>query len=37
VHDDEYFEYLLGDFNYLGKEMLIMRKIGRHEVALNDN
>jgi hypothetical protein len=31
VHDNhEYFEYLLGDPNYLGEEMFTMKKIGRH-------
>jgi len=31
MHDNhEYFEYLLKDPSYLGKEMFIMKKIGRH-------
>jgi hypothetical protein len=32
MHDDEYFEYLLGD---LGDKMFIMKKIGRCEMGLN--
>jgi hypothetical protein len=35
VHDDEYFEYLLGDLGYLGKKMIIMRKLGKWEVGSN--
>jgi hypothetical protein len=35
VHDDEYLEYLLGDPNYFGKEMFIMRRLGRWEVDHN--
>jgi len=31
MHDNqEYFEYLLGDPSYLGKEMFVMKKIGKH-------
>jgi DDE superfamily endonuclease len=32
VHDDDYFEYLLGDPGYIGEEMFIMRRVGRREV-----
>jgi hypothetical protein len=37
MHDDEYFEYLLGDPNYLGENMFIMKRIGRGEIGLNAN
>jgi hypothetical protein len=37
VHDDEYFEYLLRDPIYLGKEMFLMRRIGRHDMGFNVN
>jgi hypothetical protein len=29
IHDDEYFEFLLGDPMYMGEEMFIMWRIGR--------
>jgi hypothetical protein len=32
VHDDDYFEYLLGDPGYVGEEMFITRRVGRREV-----
>jgi hypothetical protein len=35
LHGNEYFEYLLGDFSYLGEKMFIMRRIGRHEIGFN--
>jgi len=28
MHDDENFEYLLGDFSHLGEKMFIMKRIG---------
>lgn len=28
AHEDEYFEYLLGDPGYIGEEHFIMRRIG---------
>jgi hypothetical protein len=37
VHDDENFEYFLGDFSYLGEKMFIMKRIGRCEISLNAN
>ncbi len=37
LHGDEYFEYLLGDLGYVGEEMFIMRRIGRHEISPNAN
>jgi len=36
VHDDEYFNYLLRDPDYLGEEMFIVR-IGMCEVGLNND
>jgi len=35
VHDDENFEYLLGDSSYLGENMFIMKRIGRCEINHN--
>ncbi len=35
VHDDENFEYLLGDSSYLGEKMFIMKRIGRCAISLN--
>jgi hypothetical protein len=35
MHDDEYFEYLLGDPNYLSANMFIMKRIRRCEIGLN--
>lgn len=36
-HGDEYFEYLLGDPNYIGEKMFIMHKIGWKTLVLNAN
>jgi hypothetical protein len=33
VHKDVYFEYLLGDPRYMGKDMFVMRHIGRCKLA----
>ena len=33
THNDEYFEYLLGDPGYVGEDMFIMRRIGQRELA----
>jgi len=30
VHIDEYFEYLLNNLGYMGKEMIVICCIGRH-------
>ncbi len=35
MHGDEYFEYLLGNLGYIGEEMFITRRIGKHEIGLN--
>jgi hypothetical protein len=35
THDNEYFEFLLGDLGYTGEEMFIMWKIGRQEITPN--
>jgi len=32
-HDDEYFEYVLGDPGYIGEEMYIMRRVDRREAT----
>ena len=32
THNDDYFEYLLGDPGYVGEEMFIMRRLGRREI-----
>jgi hypothetical protein len=37
IHEDNYFEVLLEDFNYTGEEMFIMIRIERREVAPNSN
>jgi hypothetical protein len=37
LHDDEYFEYLLGDHGYLNEEMFIIWRIGRGEIGPNDD
>jgi hypothetical protein len=37
THGDEYFEYLLGNPNYMGEEMFIMRRIGQQKFAPNAN
>jgi hypothetical protein len=37
IHDDEYFEFLLGDPRYMGKKMFIMQRIGRREITPNAN
>jgi hypothetical protein len=34
VHIDEYFEYLLSNLGYMGKEMIVICCIGRHELIL---
>jgi len=34
VHINKYFEYLLGDPSYMGKEMFVMRKIKRCKLTL---
>ncbi len=33
MHTNEYFEYLLDDLGYMDKNMFIMCRIGRHELA----
>jgi len=33
MHTDEYFEYLVGDHGYMGKDMFIMHHIGWRELA----
>jgi L-rhamnose isomerase len=35
VHDDENFEYLLGDSSYLGEKTFILKRIGRCKINLN--
>ncbi len=35
MNDDQYFEYLLEDLDYLSEEMLIMNRIKKHGVASN--
>jgi hypothetical protein len=37
IHDNEYFEFLLGDPRYMGEEMFMMWRIGRHEIIPNAN
>ncbi len=37
IHEDNYFEVLLEDFNFMGEEMFIMIRIGTREVAPNSN
>ncbi len=37
VHTNEYFEYLLGDFSYMGKNMFVMCCIGRREMTFRIN
>jgi hypothetical protein len=37
VHTNAYFEYLLGDPRYMGKDMFVMRCIGRCELAPRTN
>jgi len=37
IHQDDYFEYLLGDPRYLGEEMFIMRRMGRQKLPPNAN
>ncbi len=37
THDDEYFEFILGDLGYMGQEMFIMWRIGRRKIAPNAN
>jgi hypothetical protein len=34
---DEYFEYLLGDLRYMGKDMFVMQCIGKCELAPRAN
>jgi hypothetical protein len=34
---DEYFEYLLGNLKYMGKDMFVMRHIGKCELAPGAN
>jgi hypothetical protein len=33
MHINEYFEYLLGDPNYLGEDMFVICQLGRHELT----
>ena len=33
THDDDYFEYLLGDPGYVDEDMFIIRRIGQREIA----
>lgn len=35
MNDDQHFEYLLVDLDYLSEGMLIMNRIKKHEVAPN--
>jgi len=35
LHGDEYFEHLLGKFNYLSEKMFIVKKIRRCEIRFN--
>jgi hypothetical protein len=37
VHINEYFEYLLGDLRYMGKDMFMTRCIGRCKLAFGAN
>ncbi len=37
IHEENYFELLLGDPNYMGEEMFIMKRIERWELAPNSN
>ncbi len=37
VHTNEYFEYLLGDLSYMGKDMFVMCYIGKHEMTFKVN
>ncbi len=37
VHTNEYFEYLLGDLNYMGRDLFVMCCIGRHEMTFKVN
>jgi len=37
THNDDYFEFLLGDPGYVGEEMFIMRRIGRREHNIEMN
>jgi len=37
IHEENYFELLLGDPNYMGEGMFIMKRIGRRELAPNSN
>ncbi|KAL3700924.1 hypothetical protein R1sor_018946 [Riccia sorocarpa] len=36
-HDDDYFEYLLGDPGYVGEEQFIMRRVGQREAYEGDD
>jgi hypothetical protein len=33
VHTIEYYEYLLGDLGYMGKDMFVMCCVGKHEMT----
>jgi hypothetical protein len=35
MNDDQHFEYLLGELDYLNEEMFIVNKIKKHGVAFN--
>jgi hypothetical protein len=35
VHEDEYFEYLLGYLGYRGEVMFIMHRLSKHELGLD--
>lgn len=37
VHEDDYFEYLLGDPGYIGEDHFIMRRVGTLEIAPHAN